>query len=246
MIRNLSLYMCLCLMPMLGSAEENLANANIVSWSKGTLEYRSISTGEVSGSEEFRFTVHPDNSRTVQTTNRLDNLGVRRDVLIRVNKDYRPQEVFASYWAQGEWRGTGLFTLRGTTMNARIHMPMGTIDQTIEVPESFSFVPHPLTINAFHHWIYDHEKGGKQTITYYDMPSRAKPTGSLIGTLNESTIEYKGRRKVETEAGTFETDYYLFGEDFDMYVTPDHSLLIRAVWHGADAEYVLVALEEGS
>ena len=227
-------------------ADGQRSDPNVVKWYKGTMEYRSLATKEPNGSEEFRLSVHPDGRRTIQTTNRLQKYGARRDITMRVDSDFKPEEVFASYWVQGEWRGSGLFTLKGQSMKAFVNTENGLIEQTLNVPQSFSFVPHPLSTNAFHHWVYDHEVGGVQPITLYDMPPRALPSASLIGRMMESTIEYVGRRDIETPAGRFETDFYLYGgKDFEMYVTPEDSLIIKAVWPPTDAEYVLMTLEEG-
>ena len=118
-------------------------NINIVRWAKGTVEYRSLSTGEVSGTENWHLTVHPDGSRAMQARNRLDLAGFQRHVTYRVAENFRPLDVTSVYWVNGEWRGTGLLAIDGNRLDATINTPDGLIRQERTVPDHFSMIPHP-------------------------------------------------------------------------------------------------------
>lgn len=219
-------------------------NSNIVRWAKGTIEYRNISDGEVSGSEEFHLTVHPDGSRTLQARNRLNNADIQRHVTHRVAANFRPLETTAVYWVKGEWRGTGLFAVDGNDLEAVVKTPDGMIRQSRRVPDNFSFIPHPLSTNAWPAWYVDKTKPGPQTITVYDMDAGAQAVSSMLGKLYDSEIEYLGEQDMTTPAGNFQVEHYRISDAVDMYITGPDAILVRFVWKPADRDYVLTSLEQ--
>jgi hypothetical protein len=221
-------------------AADERSNANITRWSEGKVEYRKISTGEVSGSEDWHITVHPDGSRTLETRNRLDLAGYQRHVMYRVAETFRPLDVTAVYWVKGEWRGTGLFAVTGNNLEAIVNTPDGLIRQTRMVPDQFSFIPHPLQSNAWHTWYYDRAKGGKQTTTVYDMDPGAQAASSMLGKVYTQTIEYLGTEEMTVPAGTFTVDRFNIDNAVDIYLTGPDRVLVRFLWTPADADYVLV------
>lgn len=221
-------------------------NANIVRWAEGTIEYRKISTGEVTGSEEFHVTVHPDGSRTMDTRNRMENKQRQRRITMRVAKDFRPLELTADFWTAGEWRGTGLIAVDGNELQAVIKTPNGFITQRRAVPDHFSFIPHPLSTDAWNSWYYDKAKGGAQKITVYDLDPDAAPVSSFLGKMYDSTITFKGIKKVTTPAGTFETEHFQFQDGVvDFYLAGPDRIMVKFVWGPDDSEYVLTSYKEG-
>lgn len=230
------------IMPFSAFAE----NINITRWAKGEFEYRSLSTGEVSGTEAWHLTVHPDGTRTMQTRNRLDEAGYQRHVTYRVAENFRPLEVTSVYWVKGEWRGTGLFAINGDTLEAIVKTPDGMIRQTRSVPENFSMIPHPLSTNAWNTWYYDKAKGGAQPMTVYDMDAGAQAVSSMLGKVYTQDLEFIGTEKMTTPAGTFEVDHFRVEDVVDMYITGPDAILVRFKWIPADRDYVLTSLETGS
>jgi hypothetical protein len=247
LIRFASGALALCSLSQPVSAADTPAsgNVNITRWAQGTVEYRVLSTGAVNGSEEWHLTVHPDGSRTIEARNRLDEAGFQRHVTHRVAADFRPLETLASYWIQGAWRGSALFAVNGPELTAVAKTPNGMLTQTLSVPEHFSFIPHPLSTNAWHGWYYDRQKLGRQTITVYDMDAVAKGVGSLLGRLYQQDIELLGQEQVTTPAGTFLTDHFKIAGGVDMYITGPDAVLVRFVWEPADRDYVLVDYASG-
>jgi hypothetical protein len=221
-------------------------NINITRWAKGTIEYRSLSTGEVSGSEDWHMTVHPDGSRTMAARNRLDQAGFQRHVTYRVAENFRPLEVTSVYWVKGEWRGTGLFSVTGNQLDAFVKTPDGLIQQSRTVPENFSMIPHPLSTNAWNSWYYDKAKGGPQTVTVYDMDAGAQAVSSMLGKVYDQTIAFIGEEEMTTPAGTFTVDHWRVEDIVDLYVTGPDALMVRFQWIPADRDYVLTSLETGS
>lgn len=218
-------------------------NPNIVRWSKGTIEYRRMSTGAVTGSEEWQITVHPDGSRTLNTTNRLE--GTQRTVVMRVAPNFRPLDLYAAFWYQGAWVGNGLFTIEGNILKANVTTPYGHIDQQVDIPERFAFIPHPLQSNVWQVWPYDKAKGGAQTTTVYDMQTRLKGPGNVMGPMYDTETTLVGTDDVVTPAGTFKADHFHNSTGTEIYVTGPDAVMVRFVWAASDAEYVLTSLTTG-
>jgi hypothetical protein len=230
---------------VLGPVVHAEGNVNIARWFKGTIEYRSLATGEVSGSEEWHLTVHPDGSSTMQTRNRLDNLGFQRHVTYRVGKDLRPLELTSVFWVGGQWRGTGLFVIEADKLSAFINTPDGLIRQERSVPRQFSMIPHPTATNGWLAWYYDKRKGGPQPITVYDMDARAQSVGSMLGKMYEQKLTYVGEEEITTPAGTFRVDHFRVDDTADFYLYGPESIVVRFVWRPQDRDYVLTKLETG-
>jgi hypothetical protein len=220
-------------------------NTNILRWSKGTVEYRNISNGTSTGSEEWRLTVHPDGSRTLTTTNRVDRSATQRTVVLRVAENFRPLDLYSSFWYEGAWIGTSLITIDGNTLNAVASTPSGRVTQQATIPEKFAFIPHPLQSNAWQMWAYDKTAAGPQTSTVYDLMTRLKGPGNLLGPMYESVTTFVGRDEITVPAGTFEVDHFRNGPGIDIYLTGPDSILVKFVWPDADQEYVLTSLEFG-
>lgn len=218
-------------------------NINITRWAKGTIEYRSLSTGEVSGSEDWHLTAHPDGSRTMHARNRLDDAQFQRHVTYRVAENFRPLEVTSVYWVKGEWRGTGLFSITDNQLEAFVKTPDGLIQQSRTVPENFSMIPHPLSTNAWPTWYYDKAKGGPQTMTVYDMDALAGSVSSMMGKVYDQTLNFAGKEEMTTPAGTFMTDHFRIDDAVDLYITGPDAIMVRFQWIPADRDYVLTSLE---
>lgn len=220
-------------------------NLNITRWSKGTIEYRSLSTGEISGTEDWHLTVHPDGSRTMHARNRLDDVHFSRHVTYRVAENFRPLEVTSVYWVKGEWRGTGLFAITGNQLEAFVKTPDGLIQQSRTVPENFSMIPHPLATNAWPTWYYDKAKGGPQKMTVYDMDAGAQAVSSMLGKVYDQDLEFIGEEDMTTPAGTFQVDHFRIEDTVDLYITGPDAIMVRFQWIPADRDYVLTTLETG-
>ncbi|MDX2222825.1 MAG: hypothetical protein SFV21_08755 [Rhodospirillaceae bacterium] len=219
------------------------ANANVVRGAKGTVVYKVLSTGAMLGGENWNLTVHPDGSRTMQALNRYGSPGVQRHVTLRVDARFRPLEAYLLYWVGGVWRGSGYFTVAGDTLTAVANTPNGRLSHALTVPENFSFIPHPLSTDAWHMWYYDKAKGGAQTITVYDMPGGADGPQALLGSMYTQSLTFVGRERVTTPAGTFDTEHYKIDDAVDIYVTGPDAIMVKFVWTPADRVYELVKLE---
>jgi hypothetical protein len=222
------------------------ANANVIRAAKGTIIYKVLSTGAVLGGENWNLTVHPDGTRTMQALNRYGSPGIQRHVTYRVDQNFRPLEAYMLYWVRGDWRGSGFFVVNGDQLTATANTPNGMLTHRLTVPQNFSFIPHPLSTDAWHMGYYDKAKGGVQTINVYDMDAGAAGPQTLLGRLYTQKLERLGTESLTTPAGTFETERYRIDDAVDIYVTGPDSIMVRFVWTPADRVYELVKLEQSA
>lgn len=221
------------------------SNPNIVRWATGTIEYRTIEAGRLRAREEFRLTVHPDGSRTMRSF--VDNwdAGTQLNLIHRVAADFRPLESLMSYWTRGDFKGTGMITVRGSTLTATIDGPLGQVTHSIDVPEKFSVVPHPLATDSWHTWYFDKSAGGEQPTVIYN-PQVSPQTGvPLLGHIENGVMTHEGKEDITVPAGTFTTEHYTLNGVIHIWVMAPDNLLVRYAMPSADLEYVLATLTQG-
>ncbi len=224
--------------------DPSMENANVVRGAKGTIVYKVLSTGAMLGGENWSLSVHPDGSRTMQALNRYGSPGVQRHVVYRVDQNFRPQEAYLLYWVGGQWRGSGLFSVEGDKLSVVANTPNGRLTQEVTVPKEFSFIPHPLSTDAWHMAYYDKAKGGEQSMTVYDMAAGAAGPQALLGRLYTQKLAFIGNEQVVTPAGSFATEHFKIDNAVDIYVTGPDDILVKFLWTPADRVYELVKLEQ--
>lgn len=227
-------------------AAEPGQNPNITRWSEGTIVYRTIEAQRVRAHETWRLTAHPDGSRTIRSF--VDNFDAETNLnmIHRVAADFRPLESLVTYWTRGEYRGAGMVTVNGSTLNASVSGPDGNATASIEVPEKFSIVPHPLATDSWHTWYFDKAKGGVQTTTMYNLQVTAPENGvPVLGKIQRGTMTYVGAEDVTVPAGTFATDHYRMGEGIHVWVGGPDNMMVRYAMPDRDLEYVLTSLKIG-
>jgi len=232
---------CSLVFPALHAQTEYLDKENVVDWASGKYAYISTISQAQNGEESWFLTVHSNGSRTVRSTNSYnDRMKTFRDVILRVDNSSRPVEAYANVWIDGEWRGSGLFNVAGNTLNAIVNGPNGRITQKLTIPDKFSFVPHPIATDSWPTWYYDKDLGGAQKVTLYSFDGRGTGVGGILGQLETTSIEYLGEEEIETPAGKFLCDHFIFaGGDPHIYIFGPHRMLAKMTWQLADVEYVL-------
>ena len=216
-------------------------NASIIREAVGKFEYRRPKLGTITGEEEFTLTVQSDGTRTIQARNRTESIGMQRHVIHRVDKNLRPLETLAVYYMDGQWAGTGWFAVSGNKLRAIATSPDGIFEQELDVPDYVSFVPHPLSTNAFHGWNYDRDKGGVQIVTWYNIEGREQGDDSMLGKLSENELELIGQTELTTPAGTFQVDHWRTGS-VNYYTTGPDMMMVMFDWPKYDFQYVLSEL----
>jgi hypothetical protein len=214
---------------------------NVVDWARGKYAYVSTIDDVQNGEEDWFLTVQSDGSRILRATNSYDDrMKTFRDVILRVDASFRPIEAYANVWIDGQWRGSGLFSVTRNTLDAVINGPNGRQTQTLTVPDEFSFVPHPISTDSWPTWYYDKKIAGPQKVALYALDGRGAGAGGILGRMQISTIEFLGEEEIETPAGKFLCDHFVMGDgDPHLYIFGSHRLLAKMTWAAADVEYVL-------
>ena len=238
---SLATFVCWLVFPVLHAQTEYLDDENVIGWASGKYAYISTASQVQNGEERWFLTLYADGSRTVRATNSYnDRMKTFRDVILRVDKSFRPVEAYANVWIDGAWRGSGLFSINGDTLDAVVNGPNGRLTQTLTVPQKFSLVPHPIATDSWPTWYYDKTTGGKQEIHLYSFDGRGSGVGGILGQLQTTSIEYVGRAEIETPAGIFLCDQFVIGEgDPNLYIFGPHRMLAKMTWELAAVEYVL-------
>lgn len=219
----------------------DVPNASIARSASGTLVYRKMTTGVVTGSEHWSMVAHPDGSRTLHTSNRMDATGLHRNVVLNVGRNFRPLSLYAFFWFKGRWIGTSLATVDGERLRIVANTPDGTLTQERAIPDRFAFIPHPPASNAWQVGQYDRARGGTQMIAMYDLQTHLPGPGNMFGSMRDQEVELLGIKDIETPAGRFRVDHYRSGAA-EFYVHGPDAIIVRMVWEDADEEYVLTSL----
>jgi hypothetical protein len=238
----------LCLSAQATVAQEAwLDQAGVQRWTRGEYIYKKLSTGAENGHERFLLVVDPQGVRTLQASNAFrDRMDVWRHVVYRVAANFRPLDVYLDYNTDGAWRGTGFFTIGADKMDAVISGPDGVQRASVDVPEQFSLIPHPIATNSWPAWYYDRAKGGSQPVTLYAFDGLAKDEDGILGGFQQQTIRLTGRTTLRVPAGEFECDRYEFNDgDPSICLHGPDQLIVRMVWKLADVEYLLSAYTTG-
>lgn len=208
----------------------------------GKIAYRYLSTGGYRGEEHWRMSVHPDGSRTMRITKRIDDTQLLRDVVLRVDERLRPIDSYQSLWKDGKHRGSGFYMVDGDSMRAVVNAPNGILTQTLAVPDRFSFVARPQAALGWHLWYFDFKKGGVQTATMYTLDRDGLGVGSILATLDDYDVELLGQELVETPAGTFDTWRLMIAGRLELWVDREEMLMVRLINAASDRLYELVQL----
>ncbi len=222
-------------------AKNESANDSIVRAASGIHECKIVSKDEVCGYEEFKLTVQPDGSRTLRIFNNRIRAKAQHNVILRVDKNFRPIEAVSSPYRDEVFR-TGLFSIDGNNLNVLVHEKGERKEETHEIPNGFSLGTHPVVGDGWHFAYYDKEKGGEQLATVYWTSSQED---SLLGKLREQRINYLGKETVTTPAGTFETDHFTLDDDAQMWITGEDNILVKFAWEPNDMSYTLIEYNEG-
>ena len=231
--------------PALTLAADEGKNPNIVRWAEGTILYRTIDAQRTRAVETYRLNVHPDGSRTV--IGHTDNFDAEYviNMIHRVDRTFRPLESMVTYWSKGALSGTGLFTVRGDTLEGLVDGPLGRVTHSVKVPKGFSIVPHPLATDSWHFWYFDKMQGGEQQSVIYNPQVSPRTGVPVLGHLEYGTMTYEGEAEIAVPAGTFATDHFKLNGIIDVWMTGEDNLLVRYAMPSADLEYVLTELRRG-
>jgi len=220
------------------------SNPNIARELTGKISFRVLGSNEYRGEEDWRLTVHTDGSRTIRMTNPLKATQILRDVVLRVDRNYRPLHAHVSHWYQGRHRGAGFYWTEGSYLHAVVSAPNGTLRQTVAVPGKFSIGSRPQAPFAWHAAYYDFEKRGVQVGTAYVMDRPGDSVGSILGEVVPVEVELIGEDELTVGAGTFDTWHFRIAKDLELWVDKKEFITVKLVSYEYEYEKPEVLLFE--
>lgn len=231
-------------------------NPAIIRWSSGKFVYREGPERNIRGYEEWRMTVAPDGSRTLDMWYNITKDHLSTVAIYRLDSDFNPLSLYKSSWVDAN--NTVLHSVvDGLNVNSTVLVNGETTQQEVTAQGPFSITVSPIAADALHFARYDHEKGGVQKWIVLgtvaagaedtDIGKRVETKSTNIGAniFGNVSIEYIGQEQVTVAAGTFVTDHFRMGEMIDMWVYGADYTLIRYDWHPNEYSYELVEYSHG-
>ncbi len=222
-------------------------NKNIVRWSRGTYEYRTLEDKAPRGSERFQLMVHPGGSRTLLMWHDLAARNAQFTVVLRTDAAFRPVEAYLNYWVETGYKGSALIRVDRDELFVTSQGASGAHTQTITVPEAFSIGTHPVSADGWHLYQQSTHSQGQPVARIYIMEASADLTKPLLGSFVEMPFEVLADdATMITPAGTFLTTHYrLAGGLSEIWLAGEDRLMVRMVNERRGLEYVLSEYTHG-
>jgi hypothetical protein len=219
-------------------------NSNIVRSAKGAYSYINQDTNEIVGHEDWSMMVDRSGARTFTIAQRWDEKNYVTRTVLRLDADLRPIENYQTRWDEEGWMSSGVYTVVENTVTAVVTGRGGRATQTLEVPEKFSMVPHPLATDGLHFWYVDSPIGATIEGAVYNIRKKDDLSGGVLGVVHTVELTYIGEESVTTDAGTFATQHFKMGDTSDFWVAVRDGILVRLSYGPKGTRYDLTAYEE--
>jgi len=218
-------------------------NFNVVRQWSGTLLMQTKRDKRYRGIEEWRMFVHSDGSRTMTLSKDFLAFNALQVMTAHVDENFRPIDVYASYWAANGYRNSVRVALLGDELRAASEGPRGHANKVIKVPHEISIVTHGESMNGWYLWQgRQHTKDNVHSGIEFNLNPMPRAEGLSGGSLRPFTFQYIGKETVTVPAGTFETERYLLS-NIELWVTGTDRILVKQAITDADKEYILTRLE---
>ena len=217
-------------------------NINVVRAVVGTLRLQTKTDKRYRGVEEWRIFVHPDGSRTMILSKDFIAANALQIMTAHVDKDFRPVDVYATYWTRDGYRGSIRAAVEGNELRAVSEGPGGRIEDVLDVPHELSVVTHGESMNGWYLWQGERDANGVHQATYFNFNPSPDDSALVKGRLHPATFTYLGTETVTVPAGTFEAERYLL-TNIEMWITGEDRILVKQAITDEDKEYVLTHLK---
>jgi hypothetical protein len=205
------------------------------------------------GREFFSVTIQPDGTRTLRAQCEMDDFRLLRDVVLTVDKGWRPLDAFVRLSVAGQLVGSSWFRFDAQDAESQGFTSVeGRVTQHFHVPEGIQ----ALATHAVHgdSWVVGRlgQFQGKPD----DMPLATFATsvlsnggsGPVLIPLKAgfSHISDLGANKTTVRAGTFDTHHIRIvvpSDDFEVWASGEDCVPVKLVSHGLKQTYELVKLD---
>jgi hypothetical protein len=217
---------------------------------RGTIRYTSDQPerrGRERGRESFTITVHADGRRTLRAYTEIDDApNVVRDVVLSVDRAFRPTDCFVRLSVGDRLKGTSWFRFDEREASCEgFTVDEGRISQrhALRAPLA-AFGTHPIQGDAFLTGMVDLSAGPgsrvHEDVLMCSLDHRGATGPMLVRPPNGIRLAYLGREEVTVKAGTFAALHFRFAETEEGAETrnepgkhPPYDL-----WTTADGDYV--------
>jgi hypothetical protein len=213
----------------------------VIRSASGTLQCRVVADGTPCGTDTFLMTVQSDATRTLRARAELPDRGMQIDIVLRVDRNFRPINAFSQTYSEGAFLGAGFWAVEGGTLTAMVKTPERLAEEKIPVPANFSMLLHPVAADGWHFGYYDKAKGGKQTSNRCAVGAARE---SIRCALAPATLEFVADETIRVPAGTFKTEHYKFGESTDVWLTGADKLVVQHEYRTFGIRYQLTELRQ--
>ncbi|MDX2224007.1 MAG: hypothetical protein SFV21_14755 [Rhodospirillaceae bacterium] len=207
----------------------------------GVLECRTLADNAYCGRDEFTITHHVDGTRALRALAVSDIRGLQIDIVLRVDRAFRPLEAFTQSYSDGKFLGVGFFAVSDDTLSALTKTPQRIVSETIPVPDRFSMLLHPVSADGWHFGHYDKAAGGRQSVPRCAVGGARE---SVRCALSESELAYVGPERLTVPAGTFETEHYRFGQNTEVWLAGPDYMMVQHEFKRFGTRYRLTAYTE--
>lgn len=215
---------------------------------RGRIDYIRDGKG-VSGREFFSVTVSQSGDRTLRAQCEMDDIGLLRDVIQTVSKDWFPRDSDVRLAQHGKFMGVGWFRCDATGIACEAFtLAEGRVTQRVETGRPVRIIAsHPLMTDGWQCAAFDHARSDRiQTVEPWANTSPRPDGGSgpMIG-IGTKVIEYVGEERITVPAGTFSTRHYrLIASNpatppLETWVMGDDSQFVKMRWDLLRSDYVL-------
>jgi len=198
--------------------------------------------------ERFVVTQNPDGSHTAQSTTRFPGGTIVRQVMQTVDRHFMPVDGFARLFVGGEYQGTLIRRVVGSSISSLVMSPTGSPIEQTELPGGPDVVLgyHPTTVEGWKFTKCRKGVAGAQNVRI--LSSSPTWNGGQMSHGREVTmsVEHVGEENIATPAGTFKSDHYLWHTgavdgDIEVWVVGPDRICARVAHKSRDVVYDLVS-----
>jgi hypothetical protein len=216
------------------------ADSGMLRTASGTIQYRTVNEQAIRGTETWTLLVHPDGSRTLNTTILNRERASTSTIIHRVDPDFHPLDTFVERWVGNVFLGVGLFSVRGRKLTGLSRGTAGEASHEMIVPDNVTLISHAVAADGWQVLPQDMAVTKKAEMTAYSIQFKAEATIPFLGSVLVAPVEWIGHETIRVPAGQFDTTHIRVSDRFDIWLFGPDRTLARMVEADADREYLLI------
>ena len=196
--------------------------------------------GTPCGSDHWTITEQNDGTRTIRSFHDGTVRGTQMNLVMRADEDLKPLEAFINVYSQGNFLGSGFYVMNDGKLDVTVNAPDEYFTDQVELPEHYSLLLHPISVDGWHFGRYDRAVGGAQPITLCTLGAARRSVHCGTYPLE---LEFVADETLTVPAGTFETEHYRFGPDTDVWITGPDGIMVQHEYRVRDSRWQLTEIK---